>query len=111
MTVLASHHAAGDENLEEKAAAAEPVGFDGVSRCAKVSGGTDAFERRKPFSMKGTIQVTPNGGVAAPKVSGTIENYFVAPDRAKVTVNLGQFGRSERGVRSPVAWESSAAGN
>ena len=95
------------------AIAAEPVGFDVVKRCAEVSGGADSFAKLKSIKMQATIQVSSLNGPAAKAnvVEGTLETYFIAPDRAKVVVDLGSFGKSVRGMRGDQSWETSDSGN
>ena len=95
----------------------EPVGFDVVRKCVKASGGVDAFRSLKSIVMKGEITVTPQLKSSTgetkegPSVKGTLETHFVAPDRAKVMVDLGGFGKSVRGISGSVSWETSDAGN
>ena len=91
----------------------EPVGFDVLKRCVQVSGGTEAFQKVKSIRMKATINVSQQNATkpTANVVTGTLESYFVAPDRAKVVVDLGSLGKSVRGINGIVAWESSESSN
>ncbi|KAA1258333.1 hypothetical protein LF1_08500 [Rubripirellula obstinata] len=97
--------------LADTSVAEEPVGFDVLKRCAKVSGGLDAFAKVNSITMKATISVSQQGVPASNSVQGTLESHFIAPDRAIVIVDLGSLGKSTRGVQGEIAWESSDSGN
>jgi hypothetical protein len=94
------------------AVADEPVGFDVVKRCVKESGGEEAFAKVNSIVMKCTIAVSHQSGATSDGLiaKGTLETYFVRPDRAKVVVDLGSFGKSVRGMRGDQSWETSDAG-
>ena len=79
----------------------EPTGAEVVQRSAKMAGGKAAFAGVKSVVMKGTFSI-PKA-----KVTGSVLTQYAAPDRAKITIDLGQLGTTLQGIHGNIGWESS----
>jgi hypothetical protein len=68
----------------------------------EVTGGKKAYEKLKTRTASGTFSIAALG------VKGKMQTWQKAPDRLRSSVEMGELGKSERGVERGVAWETSS---
>jgi hypothetical protein len=73
-----------------------------LDRYVDVTGGKQAYERRKAEIATGTLEYAAQG------VKGTITRYEADPDRYYAVLDIPGIGKIEMGVSGGVAWENSA---
>jgi len=73
-----------------------------LDRYVQVTGGRQAYEKRKTEIAHGTLEYTSLG------IKGTITRYAAEPDKYYATLDIEGLGKVEMGVNGPVAWENSA---
>lgn len=66
----------------------------------EVTGGKNAYEKLKTRTASGTFSIDALG------IKGKMQTWQKAPDRLRSSVEMGEFGKSERGVERGVAWET-----
>ena len=81
-----------------------PTAKEIVEKSIQAAGGTDSYRKIKTISMRGSFCAGESK-----EIDGTIVMHYSAPDHARVTVDLGKLGITERGVNSRVAWERSTS--
>jgi outer membrane lipoprotein-sorting protein len=72
-----------------------------LDRFVEVTGGKAAYEKRKTEEVHGTIEF------AAVGLKGTMMEYFEAPDKFYMAMDLKGVGKIESGLNGGVAWENS----
>ncbi|MFK8110859.1 MAG: hypothetical protein AB8B91_01575 [Rubripirellula sp.] len=82
-------------------ASPNPTATEVVQRAAEKAGSKDAFSKIKTIVLRGTFSI-PQA-----KRTGTILTQYAAPDRARVTIDLGQVGKIDQGITPTAAWEIS----
>jgi hypothetical protein len=73
-----------------------------LDRYVDVTGGKQAYEKRKSEIATGTLEYPAQG------IKGTITRYEAEPDSYYAAVDIPGIGKIEMGVTGGVAWESSA---
>jgi hypothetical protein len=73
-----------------------------LDRYVQVTGGKQAYERRKNEIANGTLEYAAQG------VKGTITRYEAEPDSYYAVLDIPGIGKMEMGVSGGVAWENSA---
>jgi hypothetical protein len=73
-----------------------------LDRYVEVTGGKQAYERRKTELATGTMEYPAQG------IKGTITRYEAEPDRYYAVLDIPGVGNIEMGVSGGVAWENSA---
>lgn len=73
-----------------------------LDRYVQVTGGRQAYEKRKSEIAHGTVDFPALG------IQGTMTRYEVQPDKYYYTVDIAAIGKMETGVIGSVAWENSA---
>jgi hypothetical protein len=73
-----------------------------LDRYVEVTGGKQAYERRKTEIATGTLEYAAQG------IKGTITHYEAEPDRYYAVLDIPGIGKIEMGVSGGVAWENSA---
>lgn len=73
-----------------------------LDRYVQVTGGKQAYERRKSEIATGTLEYAAQG------VKGTITRYEAEPDNYYAALDIPGIGKIEMGVTGGVAWENSA---
>jgi len=73
-----------------------------LDRYVQVTGGKQAYEKRKTEIAHGTLEYTALG------VKGSITRYAAEPDKYYATLDVEGLGKIEMGVDGQVAWENSA---
>jgi hypothetical protein len=73
-----------------------------LDRYVQVTGGKQAYEKRKTEIAHGTLEYTSLG------IKGTITRYAAEPDKYYATLDIEGLGKVEMGVSGQVAWENSA---
>ncbi len=73
-----------------------------LDRYVQVTGGKQAYEKRKTEIFHGTLDYTGLG------VKGTITRYATEPDKYFATLDIEGLGKVEMGLNGPIAWENSA---
>lgn len=73
-----------------------------LDRYVEVTGGKQAYEKRKTEIASGTLEYPAQG------VKGTITRYESEPDNYYATLEIAGIGKIEMGVTGGVAWENSA---
>lgn len=67
----------------------------------EVTGGKKAYEKLTTRTASGTFSIDALG------VKGKMQTWQKAADRMRSTVDMGELGKSDRGVERGVAWENS----
>ncbi|HSP66992.1 MAG TPA: hypothetical protein VLN48_04655 [Bryobacteraceae bacterium] len=73
-----------------------------LDRYVQVTGGKQAYARRKSEIAHGTLVYTAIG------IKGSITRYAAEPDKYYATLDIEGLGKVEMGVNGSVAWENSA---
>jgi len=73
-----------------------------LDRYVQVTGGKQAYEKRKTEIAHGTVEFPSLG------IKGSMTRYAAQPDKYYYTVDIAAIGKMETGVSGPVAWENSA---
>ena len=73
-----------------------------LDRYVQVTGGKQAYEKRKTEIAHGTLEYTSLG------IKGTITRYAAEPDKYYTSMDIEGLGKVEMGVNGQVAWENSA---
>jgi outer membrane lipoprotein-sorting protein len=81
-----------------------PTGQEVVDRFVAVTGGREKYEAVKTMTAKGEYRI------AQFNTEGTIEIYFARPDKARMNVDIPNYGKVERGQLGKVAWEVTPQG-
>lgn len=87
-------------NAMSQEPAQAPSASDIVKRATDAAGGKEAFKRIQTITIKGTF------AIPQANLNGTLTTQFAAPQRAKVTVDLGAVGKIEQVVLPQGGWES-----
>jgi hypothetical protein len=78
----------------------QPTAIEVVNRASQMSGGMEAFQNIKTIVIEGKFSI-PQA-----TLTGSIVTKYSAPDRARVTIDLGKAGTIDQGVTPRAAWES-----
>lgn len=73
-----------------------------LDRYVQVTGGKQAYEKRRTEIAHGTVELPSLG------IKGSMTRYAAQPDKYYYTVDIAAIGKMETGVNGPVAWENSA---
>jgi len=73
-----------------------------LDRYVQVTGGKQAYDKRKTEIAHGTLEYTSLG------IKGTITRYAADPDKYYASLDIEVLGKVEMGVNGQVAWENSA---
>ena len=73
-----------------------------LDRYVQVTGGKQAYDKRKTEIAHGTLEYTSLG------IKGTITRYAADPDKYYASLDIEGLGKVEMGVNGQVAWENSA---
>ena len=73
-----------------------------LDRYVQVTGGKQAYEKRKTEIAHGTVDFPALG------IKGSMTRYAAQPDKYYYSVEIAAIGKMETGVNGPVAWENSA---
>jgi hypothetical protein len=73
-----------------------------LDRYVQVTGGKQAYEKRKTEIAHGTVEFPALG------IKGSMTRYAAQPDKYYYTVEIAAIGKMETGVNGAVAWENSA---
>ncbi len=73
-----------------------------LDRYVQVTGGKQAYEKRKSEIAHGTVEFPALG------IKGSMTRYAAQPDKFYYTVDIAAIGKMETGVTGSVAWENSA---
>lgn len=73
-----------------------------LDRYVQVTGGKQAYEKRRTEIAHGTVELPALG------IKGSMTRYAAQPDKYYYTVDIQAIGKMETGVNGPVAWENSA---
>jgi hypothetical protein len=73
-----------------------------LDRYVQVTGGKQAYEKRKSEIAHGTVEIAALG------IRGTMTRYAAQPDKYYYTVDIAAIGKMETGVSGTIAWENSA---
>jgi hypothetical protein len=73
-----------------------------LDRYVQVTGGKQAYEKRRTEIAHGTVELPALG------IKGSMTRYAAQPDKYYYTVDIQAIGKMETGVTGPVAWENSA---
>jgi hypothetical protein len=73
-----------------------------LDRYVQVTGGRQAYEKRKTEIAHGTVEFPALG------IKGSMTRYAAEPDKYYYTVDIEVLGKMESGVNGPIAWENSA---
>lgn len=73
-----------------------------LDRYVQVTGGKQAYAKRKTEIAHGTLEYTSLG------IKGSITRYAAEPDKYYATLDIEGLGKVEMGVSGSVAWENSA---
>ena len=73
-----------------------------LDRYVQVTGGRQAYEKRKSEISHGTLEYTSLG------IKGSITRYAAEPDKYYAALDIEGLGKVEMGINGPVAWENSA---
>jgi hypothetical protein len=84
------------------AADALPSAESILDRYIQVTGGKQAYEKRKTEIFHGALDYSGLG------VKGTITRYAAEPDKYFASLDVEGLGKIEMGVNGPIAWENSA---
>jgi hypothetical protein len=72
-----------------------------LDRFIEVTGGANAYQKRKTETVTGTVEFGAQG------LKGTLTRYAADPDNNYSMIELEGIGKIEAGARSGVAWEMS----
>jgi len=88
----------------ESAFAADPLpsAESVLDRYVQVTGGRQAYEKRKAEIAHGTVEFSALG------IKGSMTRYAAEPDKYYYTVDIEGLGKMETGVNGPIAWENTA---
>ena len=73
-----------------------------LDRYVQVTGGKQAYEKRKSEIAHGTVEFAALG------IKGTMTRYAAQPDKYYYNVDIAAIGKMETGVNGTIAWENSA---
>ena len=73
-----------------------------LDRYVQVTGGKQAYEKRKTEIAHGTLEYPALG------IKGSMTRYAAEPDKYYTTLDIEGLGKIEMGVNGRVAWENSA---
>jgi hypothetical protein len=73
-----------------------------LDRYVQVTGGKQAYEKRKTEIAHGTVEFASIG------IKGSMTRYAAEPDKYYTSMDIEGLGKVEMGVNGQVAWESSA---
>ena len=73
-----------------------------LDRYVQVTGGKQAYEKRKTEIAHGTVDFPALG------IKGTMTRYAAQPDKYYYTIDIAAIGKMETGVSGSIAWENSA---
>lgn len=73
-----------------------------LDRYVQVTGGKQAYEKRKTEIAHGRLEYTAMG------IKGTITRYAAEPDKYYASLDIEGLGKVEMGINGPIAWENSA---
>ena len=73
-----------------------------LDRYVQVTGGKQAYEKRKSEIAHGTVDFPALG------IKGSMTRYAAQPDKFYYTVDIAAIGKMETGVTGAIAWENSA---
>ena len=73
-----------------------------LDRYVQVTGGKQAYEKRKSEIAHGTLEYTAMG------IKGSITRYAAEPDKYYASLDIDGLGKVEMGVSGQIAWENSA---
>jgi hypothetical protein len=73
-----------------------------LDRYVQVTGGKQAYQKRKTEISHGTVEFPALG------IKGSMTRYAAEPDKYYYTVDIQAIGKMETGVNGPIAWENSA---
>jgi hypothetical protein len=73
-----------------------------LDRYVQVTGGRQAYEKRKTEIAHGTLEYTSLG------IKGSITRYAAEPDKYYASLDIEGLGKVEMGINGQVAWENSA---
>jgi len=73
-----------------------------LDRYVQVTGGRQAYEKRKTEISHGTLEYTSLG------IKGSITRYAAEPDKYYAALDIEGLGKVEMGLNGGIAWESSA---
>jgi hypothetical protein len=73
-----------------------------LDRYIEVTGGKQAYAKRKSEIINGTLDFTAQG------IKGKIQRYSAEPDKYYATLDIPGVGAIEMGVSGGIAWEKSA---
>jgi hypothetical protein len=73
-----------------------------LDRYVQVTGGKQAYEKRKSEIAHGTVDFPALG------IKGTMTRYAAQPDKYYYSVDIAAIGKMETGVSESIAWENSA---
>ena len=73
-----------------------------LDRYVQVTGGKQAYEKRKTEIAHGTVDFPALG------IKGSMTRYAAQPDKFYYTVEIAAIGKMESGVNGTIAWENSA---
>jgi len=73
-----------------------------LDRYVQVTGGRQAYEKRKTEISHGTLEYTSLG------IKGSMTRYAAEPDKYYAALEIEGLGKVEMGINGQVAWENSA---
>jgi hypothetical protein len=73
-----------------------------LDRYVQVTGGKQAYQKRKTEIAHGTVEFASLG------IKGAMTRYAAEPDKYYDTVEIEGIGKMETGVNGPIAWDNSA---
>jgi hypothetical protein len=73
-----------------------------LDRYVQVTGGKQAYEKRKTEIAHGTVEYAAIG------IKGSLTRYAAEPDKYYATLDIEGLGKVETGVNGQIAWENSA---
>lgn len=73
-----------------------------LDRYVQVTGGKQAYDKRKTEIAHGIVEYTALG------IKGSITRYAADPDKYYASMDIEGLGKIEMGVNGPVAWENTA---
>jgi hypothetical protein len=73
-----------------------------LDRYVQVTGGKQAYEKRKSEIAHGTVDIPALG------IKGSMIRYAAQPDKYYYAVEIAAIGKMESGVNGSIAWENSA---
>jgi hypothetical protein len=73
-----------------------------LDRYVQVTGGKQAYEKRKSEIAHGTVEFPALG------INGSVTRYAAQPDKYYYIVDIAAIGKMETGVNGSIAWENSA---